>query len=186
MRAENTSVKSEVPVSRLSQPFVERNAMLLFLFLALLQPALVAAWGYCNDKDISCANWANGGQCVGENADHLKQTCPHSCSMCSACSPPEHLEPRCYRPPDLPPAPARAHAPRSTLDRGPCARRPHLPRSGAGLPRLGVQRAVQGECRLHAQAVPRLVRHLQAALLRQGRGAVRLLGAQRRVRQEPR
>lgn len=48
------------------------------LFLAVLTPT-VRAWGYCNDNDVSCANWAKAGEC---EKDHVKKLCPHSCSIC--------------------------------------------------------------------------------------------------------
>lgn len=46
--------------------------------LLLLAPR-VAAWGYCNDNNDSCANWAKNGECT---KDHVKEMCPHSCSAC--------------------------------------------------------------------------------------------------------
>lgn len=48
--------------------------------LLLLLPATVVGWGYCNDSDESCANWAKAGQCEG---NHVKEMCPHSCAVCS-------------------------------------------------------------------------------------------------------
>lgn len=42
----------------------------------------VAAWGYCNDNDVSCANWVKNGECEGKNKDFMKSTCPHSCGTC--------------------------------------------------------------------------------------------------------
>ena len=34
----------------------------------------VAAWGYCNDNDVSCANWAKNGECEGKNKDFMKSS----------------------------------------------------------------------------------------------------------------
>jgi hypothetical protein len=48
------------------------------LFLLSLS-ASVDAWGYCNDYDLSCANWAKAGEC---DKDHVKKLCPHSCAIC--------------------------------------------------------------------------------------------------------
>jgi len=48
-----------------------------------LQCATVSAWGYCNDNDLSCASWANNKECEGSNADVVKKSCPHSCSVCT-------------------------------------------------------------------------------------------------------
>ena len=42
-----------------------------------------AGIGFCNDKDASCATWAREGECEGDNSDHVKTICPHSCSVCS-------------------------------------------------------------------------------------------------------
>ena len=50
------------------------------LVAALVQRA--EAWGYCNDNDISCAKWANNGECDGSNKETVKKLCPHSCSLC--------------------------------------------------------------------------------------------------------
>ena len=52
--------------------------LLFTLFAALVAHA--RAWGLCNDNDISCAGWANAGQCEGN--DHIKELCPHSCAVC--------------------------------------------------------------------------------------------------------
>jgi hypothetical protein len=41
--------------------------------------ATVHGWGYCNDNNLSCANWASAGEC---DKDHVKKMCPHSCSIC--------------------------------------------------------------------------------------------------------
>merc|ERR1712096_113632 len=46
--------------------------------LLLAQLVAVSAWGYCNDANESCANWAKDGQC--QSGDHVKQMCPHSCA----------------------------------------------------------------------------------------------------------
>ena len=48
-----------------------------------LQCATVSAWGYCNDNDLSCASWANNKECEGSNAEVVKKSCPHSCSVCT-------------------------------------------------------------------------------------------------------
>ena len=56
-----------------------------------LQPALllialvvrVDAWGYCNDEDVSCANWAQSGHCDGDNSEVVRKKCPHSCGVCT-------------------------------------------------------------------------------------------------------
>jgi len=53
----------------------------VFFALLLLLPA-TSGWGYCNDENDSCANWAKNGECAGKNADFMKKTCPHSCSAC--------------------------------------------------------------------------------------------------------
>ena len=50
----------------------------LALLLPLALPA-VHAWGFCNDENESCANWAAAGEC---EKDHVKKMCPHSCSVC--------------------------------------------------------------------------------------------------------
>jgi hypothetical protein len=43
----------------------------------------VAAWGYCNDADSSCANWAKSGACEDPvSGITVKRKCPHSCSIC--------------------------------------------------------------------------------------------------------
>ena len=49
-----------------------------------LHCATVSAWGYCNDNDISCAMWANNKECEGSNAEVVKKSCPHSCSVLNA------------------------------------------------------------------------------------------------------
>jgi len=70
--------------------------MARFLLLAALPSA--AGWGYCNDRDESCANWAKAGLCnppeagiltrasttkeAQAKADVVKKLCPHSCSLC--------------------------------------------------------------------------------------------------------
>lgn len=41
-----------------------------------------AAKGYCNDRDSSCANWGKNGECEGDNADAVKNLCPHTCGVC--------------------------------------------------------------------------------------------------------
>ena len=51
-------------VCRAAKP--ELSGMLRAFLLAATVP-LAAAWGYCNDKDISCAAWANAGECEGKN-----------------------------------------------------------------------------------------------------------------------
>ena len=50
---------------------------LSFLLLAL--PS-IHAWGYCNDRNESCAGWAAAGECEGK--DWVKAMCPHSCAAC--------------------------------------------------------------------------------------------------------
>ena len=42
-----------------------------------------ATVGYCNDKDNSCAAWALDGECEGENSEHVKNICPHTCGVCT-------------------------------------------------------------------------------------------------------
>lgn len=54
--------------------------MLITITFLLLSSTSVSAWGYCNDFDGSCANWARSGEC---EKDHVKKLCPHSCSICS-------------------------------------------------------------------------------------------------------
>ena len=61
-------------------PLVIAMARIFFLSAACLI-ARVAAWGYCNDKDVSCANWAKAGEC--DTGDHVKNLCPHSCGLCN-------------------------------------------------------------------------------------------------------
>jgi hypothetical protein len=51
----------------------------IFLVAALVVRETLA-WGYCNDKNESCAGWARAGQC--EVGDHIKEMCPHSCASC--------------------------------------------------------------------------------------------------------
>lgn len=51
------------------------------LFLAGLSAA--AAFGYCNDRDASCAAWGRNGECEGDNKDHVKAICPHTCGTCN-------------------------------------------------------------------------------------------------------
>ena len=47
----------------------------------------------CSDHHTSCAHWANGGDCWGENATTVIKTCPASCGICRpGC---EDLEPEC-------------------------------------------------------------------------------------------
>ena len=41
--------------------------------------ARIEGWGYCNDENDSCANWAKGGEC---SKAHVKKLCPHSCAAC--------------------------------------------------------------------------------------------------------
>jgi hypothetical protein len=53
--------------------------MKLLVFAACLI-ARAAAWGYCNDLDVSCANWQEAGECEKE---HVKRLCPHSCAACT-------------------------------------------------------------------------------------------------------
>ncbi|EOD05291.1 hypothetical protein EMIHUDRAFT_245354 [Emiliania huxleyi CCMP1516] len=36
----------------------------------------------CSDHHTSCAHWANGGDCWGENATTVIKTCPASCGIC--------------------------------------------------------------------------------------------------------
>ena len=50
------------------------------MLVLIAMVARVAAWGYCNDKDVSCANWAKAGSC--ETTPHIKKSCPHSCGVC--------------------------------------------------------------------------------------------------------
>ena len=54
-------------------------ARLSVIALVALLPSAMA-WGYCNDNDASCANWAKAGEC--EKAPHIKNLCPHSCGSC--------------------------------------------------------------------------------------------------------
>ena len=42
-----------------------------------------ATLGFCNDKDNSCGAWARDGECEGDNGEHVKTICPHSCGVCS-------------------------------------------------------------------------------------------------------
>ena len=42
-----------------------------------------ATLGFCNDKDNSCSAWARDGECEGDNSEHVKTICPHSCGVCS-------------------------------------------------------------------------------------------------------
>lgn len=51
--------------------------------LLLMNAVTVVAVGYCNDKDISCSVWAKDGECTGDNGDHVKTVCPHSCATCT-------------------------------------------------------------------------------------------------------
>ena len=53
-----------------------------FVFAQLF--ALASAHiGFCNDKEASCGAWARDGECSGDNAEHVKSVCPHSCAVCS-------------------------------------------------------------------------------------------------------
>jgi hypothetical protein len=54
--------------------------MMLKTFISIALLVGVDAWGYCNDNDVSCANWAKGGECT---KDHVRKLCPHSCSICT-------------------------------------------------------------------------------------------------------
>ena len=56
-----------------------RMPSIAMLFLTI-SPHIAAAWGYCNDLNDSCANWAKSGQC--EVGDHVLEMCPHSCAIC--------------------------------------------------------------------------------------------------------
>ena len=38
-----------------------------------------ATIGFCNDNDASCAAWVRDGECEGDNGEHVKTICPHSC-----------------------------------------------------------------------------------------------------------
>lgn len=49
----------------------------------------VHGWGYCNDSDESCANWAKAGEC--EKQPHIKEACPHSCAVCPHICRDEHM-----------------------------------------------------------------------------------------------
>lgn len=60
-----------------------RSRPLPLALISLLRCRLVDSWGYCNDKDVSCAKWANNGECKGENAELVKKLCPLSCKTCS-------------------------------------------------------------------------------------------------------
>ena len=40
-------------------------------------------YGYCNDKDLSCAAWGKAGECTGTNSEVVKQKCPHTCGVCT-------------------------------------------------------------------------------------------------------
>ena len=54
----------------------------LLLLVALRAPE-IAAWGYCNDEDSSCARWAQQGQCDDPaRGVTVKKKCPHSFSIC--------------------------------------------------------------------------------------------------------
>ena len=60
--------------------------MVTFTFINVLMIALNAygftRTGYCNDRDISCSNWAASGECTGDNYEFMTRTCPHSCRVC--------------------------------------------------------------------------------------------------------
>ena len=60
-----------------------RSWPLPLALISLWRCRLVESWGYCNDKDVSCAKWANNGECKGENAELVKKLCPLSCKTCS-------------------------------------------------------------------------------------------------------
>ena len=53
------------------------------IFLIALFSAAEATLGFCNDKDTSCAAWAAAGECEGDNGEHVKTLCPHTCGVCS-------------------------------------------------------------------------------------------------------
>ena len=57
-----------------------RSSSVLLLALA---GTCEAGIGFCNDKDVSCASWSRDGECDGDNAEHVKSICPHSCGVCS-------------------------------------------------------------------------------------------------------
>lgn len=57
-----------------------RMPRLTLIFASLTS---VAALGYCNDVNPSCGSWSLQGECEGENAEHVKKLCPHSCGVCN-------------------------------------------------------------------------------------------------------
>ena len=55
----------------------------LTVLVAIASLPIVSPWGYCNDRDPSCANWAKDGQCDDQiRGEVVIQKCPHSCSIC--------------------------------------------------------------------------------------------------------
>lgn len=69
--------RNRVQVRCLRLQKVRRASLALLL---LTTPQRASGWGFCNDMDASCANWAKQGQC--EVGDHVLELCPHSCSAC--------------------------------------------------------------------------------------------------------
>ena len=57
--------------------------MLRAYLIASLALGASATIGFCNDKDVSCGSWARDGECEGDNNEHVKNICPHSCGVCS-------------------------------------------------------------------------------------------------------
>ena len=51
-------------------------------FLLLVCATTASAWGFCNDKNMSCASWADDGHCLSNEA-FMSTTCPYSCGVCT-------------------------------------------------------------------------------------------------------
>ena len=60
--------------------------MLCGKMLLVLLSSCVAGESACFDKNVSCANWANAGECDGDNAQVVRFDCPMSCSVCPTSS----------------------------------------------------------------------------------------------------